>query len=137
MAFGKLFIPSLIGFTSLTRPSFKSFYMSVTRLKNFESLYCVLKSPTRSDKKFCWMFCLVLRNSLSIKTFFLESVIFRNDMFLLATFFYSSNAGLNTVWDTVLNTVLNIVLNSVLNTVLNMVLNSFEHCFERGFLTWF
>ena len=52
MAFGKFFIPSLIGFNSLTMPSFKSCCMSVTGLKRFESSYCVLKSPTRSDKKF-------------------------------------------------------------------------------------
>ena len=58
MALGKFFIPSLIGFNSLTRPSFKSFCMSVTGLKSFESSYCVLKAPTRSDKKCCWMFCL-------------------------------------------------------------------------------
>ena len=30
------------------------------------------------------MFCLVLRNSLTIKSFFLGSEVFRNDMFLLA-----------------------------------------------------
>ena len=50
MAVGKFFIPSLISFNSLTRPSFKSFCMSVTGLKSFDSSYCVLKSPTRSDK---------------------------------------------------------------------------------------
>ena len=72
MAFGKFFIPSVIGFNSLTRPSFKSFCMSVTGLKSFESSYCVLKSPTRSDKNFCWMFCLILRNSLTIKSLFFE-----------------------------------------------------------------
>ena len=86
--FGKFFIPSLICFNSLTRPSFKSFYMSVTSLKSFESSYCVIKSPTRSDRMFCWMFCLVLRNSLTIKSLFLGSVIFRNYMFILAIFLF-------------------------------------------------
>ena len=38
---------------SLTRPSFKSFCMSVTDLKIFESSYYVIKSPTCSDKKLC------------------------------------------------------------------------------------
>ena len=55
----------------------------------FEELWklvCVLKSPTHSDKTFCWMFCLVSRNSLTIKSLFLGSVIFRNDMFLLYIF---------------------------------------------------
>ena len=52
MAFGKFFIPSLIVFNSLTIPSFKSFCMYVTGLKSFESSYCVLKTPTRSDKQF-------------------------------------------------------------------------------------
>ena len=86
MTFCKFFIPSLISFNSLTRPSFKSFCMSVTGLKSFESSYCVLKSPTRSDKKCYWMFCLALRNSLTIMSLFLRSVIFRNDMFLLRIF---------------------------------------------------
>ena len=58
MTFGKFFIPSPIGFNSLTRP-FKSFCMSVTGMKSFESSYCVLKSPTRSDKKF-FVECSVL-----------------------------------------------------------------------------
>ena len=83
---GKFFIPSLIGYNSLTRPSFKSFCMSANGLKSFESSYCELKSTTRCHKKCCWMFYLVLRNSLTIKSLFLESVIFRNEMFLLAIF---------------------------------------------------
>ena len=58
--------------------------MSVTGLKSSESSYCVFKSPTRSDRKFCWIFCLDLRNSLTIKYIFFGSVILRNDMFLLA-----------------------------------------------------
>ena len=68
MNFDKFFIPSLIGFHSLTGPSFQSFCMSVTGLKSFDNSHCVLKSPTRYDKKFCWMSCLVLRNSLTIKS---------------------------------------------------------------------
>ena len=57
-AFGKCFIPSLIGFNSLTRPSFISFCMSVIGLKSFESSQCVLKSPTRSGKSFVGCFAL-------------------------------------------------------------------------------
>ena len=86
MALGKFFIPSLIGLISLTWPSLKSFCMSVTGLKSFESSYFVLKSPIRSDKKFHWVSYLVLRNSLTIMYLFLGSVIFRNDMFLLHIF---------------------------------------------------
>ena len=130
MAFGKFFIPPLIVFNSLTRHSFKSVCMSVTGLKIFESSYCVLKSPTRSDKKLCWMFCLALRNSLTIKSLFLGSVIFRNDMFLLAIFLIFSNMVLNMVLIKVFNVDLNMILNMVLNMVLKMV-------FEYGFLTWF
>ena len=48
----------------------------------------MLKSPTCSEKKFCWMFYLVLINSLTIKSLFLGSVIFRNDMFLLTIYFF-------------------------------------------------
>ena len=62
--------------------------MSVTGLKSVESSYCVFKSSIRSDKKFCWMFCLVLRNSLTIKSLVLGSVIFRNGTFLLAVFLF-------------------------------------------------
>ena len=109
-AFGKCFIPSLIGFNSLTIPSFKSFCMSVTGLKSFESSYCVLKSPTRYDKKFCWMFCRILRNSLTIQSLFLGSVIFRNDVFFSYLFYFSNM---------VLNTALNMVLTTVSNTVSN------------------
>ena len=58
IAFGKFFIPSLIGFNSLTRPSLKSFCMSVTGLKSFESSFCVLESSTRSDKSFVGCFAL-------------------------------------------------------------------------------
>ena len=61
------------------------------------------------------MFCLVLRNALTIKSLFLGSVIFRNDMFFIShlfLFFFS-------------NTVLNMILNTILNTVLKMVLNTF------------
>ena len=87
IAFGKSFIPSLTGFNSHTRPSFKSLCISVTGLKSFESSCCVLKSPTRSDKKFCWMLCLFLRNSLTIKSLFLGSVIFRNEMFFISYLF--------------------------------------------------
>ena len=36
MAIGKLSIPFLIGFISLTRPSFNSFCMFVTGLNSFE-----------------------------------------------------------------------------------------------------
>ena len=75
-------------FNALTRTSFKSFSMSVIGLKSFESSYCVFKSPTSSDRKFCWMFCLVLRNSFTIKFVFSGSVIFRNDNFLLAIFYF-------------------------------------------------
>ena len=82
MAFGKFFIPSLIDFNSLTLPSFKSFCMSVTGLKSFESSYCAFMSPIRSDRKFCSMLCVVLRNSLTIKSLFFGSVLFQNDMFL-------------------------------------------------------
>ena len=39
--------------------------------------------PARSDRKFFLMFCLVLRNSLTIKFLFFWSAIFRKDMFLL------------------------------------------------------
>ena len=60
--------------------------MSVNGLKSFESSYCVLNSPTRSNKKFC-MSSLGLKNSLTIKSLFLGSVIVRNNMFLLAIFF--------------------------------------------------
>ena len=67
MAFGKFLIPSLIDLNLLTRPSFKSFCMSVTCLKSFESSYCVLKSPTCSNKKICWMFFHVLRNSVAME----------------------------------------------------------------------
>ena len=87
MAFGKFFIPSLIHFNLLTRLSFKSFCMSVTDLKSFKSSYCVFKSPTRSDRKFCWILCIVLGNSLTIKSLF-EYVIFRNDVSLLAIFYF-------------------------------------------------
>ena len=82
----------------------------------------MLESPTRSDKKFYWMFCIVLRNSLTIKSLFLGSVIFRNDMFFIShlfLFFFS-----NTVWNMILNMGLNTVLNTVLNTILNTVLNT-------------
>ena len=104
MAFGKFFIPSLIVFNSFTRPSFKSFCMSVTDLKSFESSYCVHRSPTRTDKQFCWMFCLVLRYSLILKSLYLGSVIFRNDMFLLAIYCIFSNMVLNMVLNMGLNT---------------------------------
>ena len=123
MAFGKFIIPSLIGFNSLTRPSFQSFCMSVTGLKSFESSYCMLKSPARSDKKLCSMFCLVLRNSLTIKSLFLGSVIFRNDMFLLPVFFICSSMVLSMVLNMVLNMALDMVLDMVLDAVLDMVLN--------------
>ena len=86
--------------------------MSVTGLKSFESSYCVLKSPTRSDRKFCWMFCLVLKNSLTIKSLFLGSVIFRNYMFLLAIFLFFGPGFEHCL----LNTVLNLILNTVSNT---------------------
>ena len=121
MAFGKFFIPSLIGFNSLTRPSFKSFCMSVAGLKSFENAYSyyVLKSPTRSDKKFCWMFCLVFRNSLTIKSLSFRSVIFRNDMFLLNIFLIVDH-GFEHGFEHGLNTVLNMVLYTVSNMVLNM-----------------
>ena len=85
--FGNFFISSLIGYNSLTRPSFNSFCMSVTGLKTFESSHCVFKSPTRSDRKFGCMSCLVLRNSLTIKSLFFGSVISRNARFLLAISF--------------------------------------------------
>ena len=52
MAFGKFVIPSVIGFTLLTRPSLKCFCISLTGLKSFESSYCWFKSPTRSDRSF-------------------------------------------------------------------------------------
>ena len=107
MAVGKFFIPSLTGFNSLTKPSFKSCCMYVTGFKNFESSYCVLQSPKRSDEKFSWMFCLVLRNSLSIKSLFLGSVIFRND--IISYILYFSNTVFNTIF-----------FNMALNTVLNM-----------------
>ena len=61
--------------------------MSVTGLKSFESSYCVFTSSTRSHRKLCWMFCLVLRNSLTIKPLFLASAIFRNDMFFINDIF--------------------------------------------------
>ena len=97
--------------------------MSVTGLKSFESLYCVSKSPKRSDRKFCWMFCLVLGNSLTIKSLLFGSVIFRNDNFLLAIFYFFSNMVLNMVLNMVSNMVSNIVLNMVSNMVLSMVFN--------------
>ena len=90
----------------------------------FEKLWKIVlcaQSPTGSDKKFCWMFCLVLRNSLALKSLFLWSVIFRNDMYLLHIFFNFSNM--------VSNTVSNVVLKRVLNTVLDMI------CI--WFWTWF
>ena len=83
--------------------------MPVTGLKNSESSYCVLKLPKRSDGKFSWMFCLVLRNSLTIKYHFLGSVIFRNDMFLL-TIFLIFEHDFERVFD-----------------------HGFEHRFERGY----
>ena len=88
MALRKFFISSLIGLNSLTRPSYKSCCLSVTGLKSFESSYCVVRSPTRSDKKFCWMFYLVLRNSITIKSLFFGSIIFRNDIFFIAIFLF-------------------------------------------------
>ena len=102
MIFCKFFIPSLIGFTSLTRPSFKSFCMSLTGLKCFESSCCVLKSTTRSDKKCCWMFCLDLRNSLPIKSLFFGSVILEMTCFISYILNFS-------------NMVLSMVLNMICN----------------------
>ena len=158
MAFGKFFIPSIIGFNWRARPSFKSFCMSVTGLKSFESSYCVLKSPSRSDKKCCWMFCLVLRNSLTIKSLFLGSVICSNYMFFLSYLFYFSNIdhgfehgfelrfehcyeqsfangfehsfehGFEHGFEHSLEHCLNTVLNSILNMVFNMVLNMSSSC---------
>ena len=97
--------------------------MSVTGLKSFKISYCVFLSPTRSDRQFSWMFCLVLRNSLTIKSLFFGSVLFRNDMFLLAIFYYFSNMVSNMVLTMTLNMILNMVLNMVLRMALNMVLN--------------
>ena len=94
MVFRKFVVPSLIGFNSLKRPSFKSSCMSVTGLKSFENSYCVLNVPTSSDKKFCWMFCPVLRNYITINSLFSGSVIFRTDMLLLAIFIIFSNTVL-------------------------------------------
>ena len=54
MAFGKMFILSLIGFISPTQLSFNPFCMSVSGLKSFESSCCVYKSPTRSDRNVLW-----------------------------------------------------------------------------------
>ena len=102
--------------------------MSVTGLKSFQSSYCVLKSPTRSDKKFCWMFCLVLRKLLIIKSLLLGSVIFRNDMLFISYLIYFSNKVLNIVLNMALNMVLNMVLIMVLNMVLNMILNMSSSC---------
>ena len=62
--------------------------MSVSGLKSSESSYCVFKSRRRADRKFSWKFCLVLRNSLPIKSHFLGSVIFMNDLYLLALFYF-------------------------------------------------
>ena len=67
------------------------------------------------------MLCLVLKNSLTIKYFFLGSVIFRKDMFLLSIVYYFSNMILYTA------------LNMILNKVLNMFSTWFEHEFELGF----
>ena len=63
------------------------------------------------------MFRLVLRNSLTIKSLFLGSVIFRNYMFLLGIVLIFSNIVSNTV----LNAVLDIIFKMVLNMVSNMV----------------
>ena len=126
MALGKFFIPSPIGFNPLTGPYFKSFFMSVTGLNSFESSYCMFKSPTPSIRKLFWMFCLVLRNSLTIKSLFFGSVIFRNDLFLLAIYLFFSNMGLNTV--------LNIVLNTVLNTILK---HGFENVLKSEHQSYF
>ena len=57
--------------------------MSVTGLKRFDSSYCVITSPKRSHKTVCWMFCLALKKSLTIKSLFTGPVIFRNDMFFI------------------------------------------------------
>ena len=129
MAFGKYFIPSLIGFNSLTRPSFKHFCMSVTGLKSFESSYCVLKSLTPSDKKLCWMFCSVLRSSLTIIFLFFESVIFRLDMFFISYILIFFEHGFEHGFERGLNTVLNMVL--------NMVWTRFWTWFWTQFRTWF
>ena len=60
-----------------------------------------------------------------MKSLFLGSVIFRNDMFFVISYlFYFSNTVLNMVLNTVFNMVLNIILNMVFNTVLNMVFNT-------------
>ena len=142
MAFCKFFILSLNGFNSLTWPSIISFCISVTGLKSVESLCCVFKSPTRSDEQFCWMFGLVLRNSLTIKSPFLGSVIFRNDMCLLPIFLFVEHAfkhgfehcfehgfehgfeqDFERDFEHGLNMILSIVLNMILNTILNVILN--------------
>ena len=122
IAFGKFFISSLIGFNSLTRPSFKSFCMSVIGLKSFESSYCVLNSPTRSDKKFCWMFYLVLRNSLTIKSLFLGSVIFRNDMVFISYLFLFFEHGFEHFFEHCFE-----------HSFEQGFEHSFEHCFQHGF----
>ena len=56
------------------------------------------------------MFCLVLRNSLTIESLFLGSVIFRNDVFLLAIFFIFFEHGFDHGLD-----------------------HGFEHGFDHGF----
>ena len=56
------------------------------------------------------MFCLVLINSLTIKSLFLASVIFRHDMFLLAIFFLFFEHGFE-----------------------HCLERDFEHGFEHGF----
>ena len=97
---------------------------SVTGLKSFESSYCVLKSPTRSDRKFYWMFCLVLINSLTVKSLFFGYVIFRNDMFLLSIFYLFEHGfehGFNMFSSMILYMISNMVLNMIFNIVLNMV----------------
>ena len=130
MVFGKFFIPSLIGFNSLTITSFKCCCMCVIGLKSFESSFT---SPKRSDKKFCWMFCLGLRNSLTINPLFLGSVIFRNEIFF-NYILNSSNMISNAFLNTVLNTVSIMVFNSVSIVIFNTVLNTvFEHGFEYVF----
>ena len=96
--------------------------MSVTGLKSFESSYSALKSPTRSDNKFCWMFCLVLRNSLTIKCLFLGSVIIRNDMFFISYLFLFFEHGFERCFEHGLEHIFE-----------HGFVHSFEHCFEHGF----
>ena len=88
MAFDKFFIPSLISFNSLTRPSFKSLFMFVTGLKSFEILFYVLKSPTRSDKRVFLDALPCLKKRINYKVSLLRICNFMKRHVLLAIFLF-------------------------------------------------